>query len=121
VDGLDELTTTGPTMVSELRDGQVHNYEVRPEDFGIAPARPTDLKGGDAEFNASLVKDILAGETLVQRDIVLLNAAAAIAAGTSNEGIADCLPRARESLEGGHALSKLEQLQEFTQQWSPTF
>ena len=120
VDGLDELTTTGPTMVSELRDGQVHTYEVRPEDFGIAPARPTDLKGGDAEFNASLVKDILAGETLPQRDIVLLNAAAAIAAGTSNESIADCFPRAQESLEGGHALSKLEQLQEFTQQWSPT-
>ena len=120
-DGLDELTTTGPTTVSELREGEVHTYEVRPEDFGFAPARAGDLKGGDAEFNAGLVRDILAGEAVHQRDIVLLNAAAAIAAGTSDESIADCFPRARESLEGGHALSKLQQLQEFTQQWSPTF
>ena len=119
-DGLDELTTTGPTRVSELCEGQVRTYEVCPEDFGFAPTRPADLKGGDAECNAGLVRDILGGETLPQRDIVLLNAAAAIAAGTSDQSIADCIPRARESLEGGHALAKLEQLQEFTQQWSPT-
>ena len=119
-DGLDELTTTGPTTISEVRDGQVRTYEVCPEDFGLAPTRPADLKGDDADFNAALVKDILAGETLPQRDIVLLNASAAIAAGTSNESIADCMPRARESLESGSALAKLEQLQEFTHRWSPT-
>ena len=81
-DGLDELTTTGPTTVSEVCDGRVQTYEVCPEDFGFAPSRPADLKGGDADFNAGLVKGILRGETLAQRDIVLLNAAAAIAAGT---------------------------------------
>ena len=119
-DGLDELTTTGPTTVSELRDGNVETYEVCPDDFGFAPTRPADLKGGDADFNAGLLKDILSGENLPQRDIVLLNAAAAIAAGTPGESIAECIPRARDSLESGRALAKLEQLQEFTQQWSPT-
>ena len=119
-DGLDELTTTGPTTVSELRDGQVETYEVCPDDFGFAPSRPADLKGGDADFNAGLVKGILGGETLPQRDIVLLNAAAAIAAGTPAASIADCVPRARDSLESGRALAKLYQLQEFTQEWSPT-
>jgi anthranilate phosphoribosyltransferase len=119
-DGLDELTTTGPTTVSEVCDGRVQTYEVCPEDFGFAPSRPADLKGGDADFNAGLVKGILRGETLAQRDIVLLNAAAAIAVGTPGESIADCIPRARDSLKSGHALAKLEQLREFTQQWSPT-
>ena len=119
-DGLDELTTTGATTVSELRGGRVHTYEVQPEHFGLARAQPTDLQGGDAAYNASLVKRILGGEASPQRDVVLLNAAAAIAAGTADRSIADCLPRARESLDSGRALAKLEQLREFTHQWSPT-
>ena len=119
-DGLDELTTSGPTTVSELRNGQVQTYEVVPDDFGLAPTRSPDLRGGDADFNAGLVKGILGGDDLPQRDIVLLNAAAAIAAGTPAESIAECVPRARDSLESGRALAKLEQLREFTQQWSPT-
>ena len=119
-DGLDELTTTGATTVSELRGGGVHTCEVYPEDFGLARARATDLQGGDAAYNASLVKRVMGGEASPQRDVVLLNAAAAIAASTADQGIADCLPRARESLESGRALAKLEQLREFTQQWSPT-
>ena len=119
-DGLDELTTTGATIVSELRSGGVHTYEVRPEDFGVTRGRPTDLQGGEAAHNADLVKRILGDEASPQRDIVLLNAAAAIAAGTADQSIADCLPQARESLESGRALAKLEKLREFTQQWSPT-
>ena len=119
-DGLDELTTTGATIVSELRSGEVHTYEVRPEDFGVTHARPTDLQGGEAAHNADLVKRILGDEASPQRDIVLLNAAAAIAVGTADQSIADCLPQARESLESGRALAKLEKLREFTQQWSPT-
>ena len=107
-DGLDELTTTGATIVSELRSGEVHTYEVRPEDFGVTRARPTDLQGGEAAHNADLVKRILGDEASPQRDIVLLNAAAAIAAGTADQSIADCLPQARESLESGRALAKLE-------------
>ena len=119
-DGLDELTTTGVTTVSELRSGEVHTYEVHPADFGLACARPVDLQGGEAAHNADLVRRILGNEASPQRDVVLLNAAAAIAAGTADQSIADCLPQARESLESGRALVKLEQLREFTEQWSPT-
>ncbi len=119
-DGLDELTITGATTVSELRSGHVRTYEVEPEHFGLARARPGDLQGGDAACNADLVNRILDGEASPQLDVVLLNAAAAIAAGTADQSIADCLPRARASLESGRARAKLEQLREFTQQWSPT-
>ncbi len=119
-DGLDELTITGATTVSELRSGHVHTYEVEPEHFGLARALPGDLQGGDAACNADLVNRILDGEASPQLDVVLLNAAAAIAAGTADQSIADCLPRARASLESGRARAKLEQLREFTQQWSPT-
>jgi len=119
-DGLDELTTTGASTVSELRQGSVHTYTVHPEDFGLPSNRPEELRGGDAQFNAALTLRLLRGEALPQRGIVLLNAAAAIAAGTPDRSIADCLPLAQASLESGQALVKLEQLREFTQQWSPT-
>jgi len=119
-DGLDELTTTGASIVSELRGGQVHTYTVHPGDFGLSSNRPEELRGGDAQLNAELTLRLLRGETLSQRGIVLLNAAAAIAAGTADKSIADCLPRAQEALDSGQALAKLEQLREFTQQWSRT-
>jgi anthranilate phosphoribosyltransferase len=78
------------------------------------------LRGGDARFNADLTTRLLRGEKLPQRSIVLLNAAAAIAAGTTDQGIAECLPLAQQALDSGAALAKLEQLREFTQQWSRT-
>ncbi|MGE3540058.1 MAG: anthranilate phosphoribosyltransferase [Candidatus Tectimicrobiota bacterium] len=119
-DGLDEITTTGYTRVAELRHGQVHTYTIHPAEFGLPLNRPEELRGGDAAFNAALTHRLLQGEDLPQRGIVLLNAAAAIAAGTSAASIADCLPQARAALESGQALAKLEHLREFTQQWSPT-
>lgn len=119
-DGLDELTTTGSTSVAELRGGQVQTYKVHPTDFGLPVNRPEELRGGDAAFNAALTWRLLQGEDLPQRRIVLLNAAAAIAAGTAENSIAECLPQARASLDSGKALAKLEHLREFTQQWSPT-
>jgi hypothetical protein len=119
-DGLDELTTTGVSTVSELRGGRVHTYTVHPGDFGLPSNRPEELRGGDASYNADLTLRLLHGEALPQRGIVLLNAAAAIAAGTADEGIADCLALAQEALDGGQALAKLEHLREFTRQWSPT-
>lgn len=119
-DGLDELTTTGTSTVSELRAGQVSTYTVHPSDFGLPCTRLEELRGGDAAFNAEITRRILRGEALPQQSIVLLNAAAAIAASTPEQSIADCLPRARAALENGQALAKLEALREFTQQWSPT-
>jgi anthranilate phosphoribosyltransferase len=118
-DGLDELTTTGVTTVSELGGGKVHTYTVHPGDFGVPSNRPEELRGGDAPFNAELTLRLLRGEDMPQRGIVLLNAAAAIAASTADHSIADCLPQAREALDSGQALAKLEKLREFTQQWAP--
>jgi anthranilate phosphoribosyltransferase len=119
-DGLDELTTTGVSTVSELRGGRVHTYTVHPGDFGLPSNRPEELRGSDAACNADLTLRLLHGEALPQRGIVLLNAAAAIAAGTADKSIADCLPLAQEALESGQALAKLEYLREFTRQWSQT-
>jgi anthranilate phosphoribosyltransferase len=113
-DGLDEITTTGPTTISECRHGRVETYTVEPGDFGLPTNRPQELLGGDAPFNAQLTLKLLRGEALPQRGIVLLNAAAAIAAASDDRTIADCLPLAQEALDSGRALAKLEQLREFT-------
>jgi anthranilate phosphoribosyltransferase len=118
-DGLDELTTTGPTLVSELRAARVETYTVQPQEFGLPLDRPELLRGGDARFNAELTQRLLRGEPMPQRHIVLLNAAAAIAAGTADRSIADCLPLARQALDSGAALAKLEKLRDFTQHWAP--
>lgn len=77
-DGLDELTTTGPSMVAEWKEGRVHRFEVTPEAAGLRRAQPADLKGGDAEVNAQAIRGLLAGKPGPYRDIVLLNAAAAL-------------------------------------------
>jgi anthranilate phosphoribosyltransferase len=113
-DGLDEITTTGPTTVSELRDGKVETYTIHPSDFGLPTNTIDELRGGDAAYNAVLTRRLLQGEDLPQRGIVLLNAAAAIAAGTENKTIADCLPLAQASLDSGRGWAKLEQLRELT-------
>jgi anthranilate phosphoribosyltransferase len=119
-DGLDELTTTGTTTVSELRGGRVETYTVHPGDFGLSVDRPETLQGGAAQYNADLTLRLLRGEEMPQRGVVLLNAAAAIAAGTEDRSIADCLPLARQAIDSGQALVKLERLREHTQQWTQT-
>jgi anthranilate phosphoribosyltransferase len=113
-DGLDEITTTGPTTVSEFCQGQVDTYTIEPRDFGLPTNRPEELLGGDAQFNAQLTRRLLSGDDLPQRGIVLLNAAAAIAAGSEDKTIADCLTLAQEALDSGRAWAKLEQLRELT-------
>jgi anthranilate phosphoribosyltransferase len=98
----------------------VQTYTVHPDDFGLPSNRPEELRGEDAPWNAALTMRLLRGEALPQRGIVLLNAAAAIAAGTIDKSIADCLPLAQEALDSGQALATLEKLRGFTQQWSQT-
>ena len=119
-DGLDEITTTGVTTISELRQGKVHTYTVQPQDFGVLCDSLETLRGGNAQYNADLTLRLLRGEQMPQRSIVLLNAAAAMAAGTEERSIADCLPLARQALDSGAALEKLEKLRAFTQRWSQT-
>ena len=109
-DGLDEITTTTTTQVSELVDGEVSTYTLDPRELGIPTAQPSDLKGGTPEENAEMTLSILKGEKGPKRDIVLLNAAAAIVAGGKAADIAAGLTAAAESVDSGRALEKLEGL-----------
>ncbi len=113
-DGLDEITVTGPTRVAEVRNGSVRNYEVTPEQFGIARSPMESLMGGDATENAAIIRSILAGEKSPKRDVVLLNAAAALVAAGRSDTIADALPIAAQSIDSGKASQKLEELVRFT-------
>lgn len=109
-DGLDEMTLTGLTRVSELRNGSVSTYDVLPGDFGLAQASDDALKGGDADYNAEITRSILNGEEGPRRDIVLLNAAAAIVAGGKAGDLNEGVQVAAEVIDSGKALEKLEGL-----------
>ncbi len=109
-DGLDELTTTGPTYVAELKNGSVTTFEVTPEDAGLAQAAPDDLAGGDANENAKAIRDVLAGRPSPFRDIVVLNAAAALVVAGKADGLAAGAKLAIEAIDGGAAQSSLEGL-----------
>ena len=80
-DGLDELTTTARTEVAEAKDGKISVFEITPQDAGLPPAKLSDLKGGNPAFNAAAIRDLLDGKAGPFRDIVLLNAAAALIVG----------------------------------------
>jgi anthranilate phosphoribosyltransferase len=109
-DGLDEITTTTTTRVSELANGDVKTYTLDPTKFGIPKAEPASLLGGTPEENAEITSNILKGEKGHQRDIVLLNAAAAIVAGGKADSIETGLELAANSIDSGSALDKLEAL-----------
>lgn len=109
-DGLDEITLTVSTRVSELKDGNIKTYDISPEDFGLARCGPEELKGGTSQENAVITKDILSGKKGPKRDIVLLNASAAIAAAGHADNIKDGIKIAEESIDSGAAMLKLEGL-----------
>jgi len=109
-DGQDEISITGPTKVTELREGNVETYTIKPEDFGIKPGTLDDLKGGDTDFNCKIVREILSGKKGPKRDAVLLNSAAAIAAAGLAENIAEGIQLAADSIDSGKAKKKLEDL-----------
>ena len=110
LDGLDEITLTGPTQVSELKDGEVHTYIIAPEDFGLSPCGKNDLQGGDAAANAALLRAVLAGETGPALQVVLLNAGAAIYVGGQAGSVKEGIVAARESVATGAAAARLERL-----------
>ncbi|HZQ91684.1 MAG TPA: anthranilate phosphoribosyltransferase [Terriglobales bacterium] len=113
-DGLDEITITDSTRVAELRDGQITLYEVTPEQFGLKRASLADIAGGDAAENAMLIREVLAGGRSARREVVLLNAAAALVAAGRAATLAEGVPLAAESIDSGAARRKLEALVEFT-------
>ncbi len=113
-DGLDELSTTGENIITEIKDGQLMTYKLNPEDFGFKKARLEDLKGNDPENNAMIINQIFMGEPGPKRDIVVLNAGAAIYAAGLTKDIKVGFKRAAETIDGGHALNKLNELKKFT-------
>ena len=109
-DGLDELTTTGPSKVAEFKDGAVRVFTVSPEDVGLARARPEQLKGGDAATNAVALKAVLAGAAGAYRDIVVLNAAAALVVAGKSATLADAARLAERTIDNGAAARTLERM-----------
>ncbi|MBM3244388.1 MAG: anthranilate phosphoribosyltransferase [Candidatus Omnitrophica bacterium] len=109
-DGLDEISTASPTFVAEVKPEGNINYEIKPEDFGIKRAGKDDLNGGSVSDNAMILLDILNGARGPKRDIVVLNAAAAIFAADRARSIKEGIAMAEDSLDSKKALEKLELL-----------
>jgi anthranilate phosphoribosyltransferase len=109
-DGLDELTTSTTSQVVELREGDVRAYEVDPKDLGITPAPIEMLVGGDPTTNASLARRVLDGEPGPHRDIVCLNAGAALVAAGLADDLASGIGAARSSIDDGGAAAALDRL-----------
>ena len=114
LDGLDEITITGPTRIAEVREGAVRGYEVTPEEFGMSRGTLDDLAGGDATANARIIRELLAGRKSHGRDVVLLNAAAALVAAGKADHLADAIPLVSNSIDSGSAADKLEAMVQFT-------
>jgi anthranilate phosphoribosyltransferase len=116
LDGLDEVTITGPTRVGEVREGSVHTYEITPEEFGVNRAPLEEISGGvDAAENAVMVRKVLDGERSPRRDVVLMNAAAALVAAGKASNLKDGVTLASKSIDSGSAAGKLSSLVQFTQ------
>ncbi len=110
MDGLDEITITDRTKVSEFRDGALESYEIVPEDFGFWRAKTEDLLGGEVHENARIVTDVLSGTKGPTRDIVLMNAGAAILVGGLTDSLGEGMRLAAEAIDSGKAMEKLEEL-----------
>lgn len=115
-DGLDELTISGESKITEWKNGESSTYFVVPEDFGLKRAALSDIRGGDARQNSGIILEVLKGAHGAKRDIVLLNAAAAFVASSKATDLGEGVQIAARSIDNGNALRKLEQLIEFTNQ-----
>ncbi len=109
-DGMDEISISAPTYVVELRKGDMRRFSVTPENFGIAPSPIESILGGDAKTNAAIIENVLNGEGGPRRDVVLINAAAAIVAGGIAANLKEGFRVAAESIDSGKALKKLNEL-----------
>lgn len=114
LDGLDELSLSGESRVSEVKEGHVHTYMVSPEDFGLKRATLRDLQGGNAAENAEIIRRILGGEDGPKRDVVVMNAALAIVAGDKAADFQEGATLAAYSIDSGAAMDKLCRLVEFS-------
>jgi len=114
LDGLDEISITGPTRIGEVRGEWVRLYEITPEQFGLTRAPLSAISGGDLQANAQIIREVLDGKKSSRRDIVLMNAAAALVAAGRADSLADAMPVAVQSLDSGAAKAKLDALVAFT-------
>ena len=115
VDGLDEVSLSGPTLIGELKEGEIHEYQIKPEDFGIQPAPISALQVANPAESIARMKAVLANEPGPSQDIVLLNAGAALYAAGQVNSIADGIAQAREAIASGAALKKLNEFVACTQ------
>ena len=111
----DEISICGPTRVSHLSEGEVSTYDMTPEAFGFTRATPEDIKGGDPQENARIIRELLDGQKGPKRDMVLLNAAAAFVAAGLDPGLKEGIKRAEDSIDSGQAREKLASMIAFTQ------
>jgi anthranilate phosphoribosyltransferase len=109
-DGLDEITTSGPTAVAALEDGKVHVFEITPESVGLSRAKPDALKGADAAANAKALKDVLTGKDGAYRDVAVMNAAAALVISGTATDLKDGVALAQKSIQSGAASARLDKL-----------
>jgi len=114
-DGLDEITISGKTHVCELKGGHIVNYTIDPENLGLPGASSDSLKGGSVKENAEMLRNILTGVPGPQRDAALMNTAAVLLAGDKVETLRRGVELSQETIDSGHALNKLEQLIELSQ------
>ncbi|MBV16489.1 anthranilate phosphoribosyltransferase [Thalassospira sp. GB04J01] len=109
-DGLDEISTTGPTFGAEVKNGKVTTFEISPGDYGIETVTLDALKGGDADVNAKAILDLLAGQKSAYRDIVLMNAGAALVVTDIASDLADGIQKAADAIDSGKAAETLQGL-----------
>jgi anthranilate phosphoribosyltransferase len=109
-DGLDEITTAGPTSVAALENGQIRTFEVTPEDAGLARSQPGALKGGDGDANARTLLDVLKGKKSAYRDVSLINAGAALIVAGKAKTLKDGVALAAKSVDSGEAEGRLQRL-----------
>jgi anthranilate phosphoribosyltransferase len=109
-DGLDEITTSGPTSVAALDKGKISTFEITPEDVGLPRAKPEALRGGDAEYNAKALLDVLKGKAGPFRDVAILNAAAALVVAGKAKDLKEGAALAAKSIDSSEAEGKLDRL-----------
>ncbi len=115
----DEISICGPTKVSHLKDGEVKTFEMTPEEYGFKRAAPEAIKGGNVRENAQIIRDILNGEKGPKRDMVVLNASAALVSAGVADNFSEGIERAKDSIDSGRAMEKLDRLIDFTRQCKP--
>ncbi len=115
-DGLDEISVCSPTRVSALRDGMISTYDIDPEQYFGRLARPEEMIGGDADENAAIIRDILSGASGARRDVVLINAGAALLAADKADDLKAGIELAGEVINEGKAMDKLEGLIAYTRE-----